>query len=251
MVNEWVDIAANLRQVRERIAEAALRSQRDPQKVELVAVTKMFPVEMIVEAWEAGQRHFGENRPEEGADKIPSALRLMLAGPPAGAPIWHMIGHVQSRKADLVVAHFDIVHSIDRLKIAQKLNDLAAGMRRCIPVMMECNVSGEAGKYGYPAAAWQEEPAVREQLYSEVASLVELPYLQVVGLMTMAPIAEDPEAVRPVFASLRGLRDWLREQFPEVDWSQLSMGMTDDYAVAVEEGATIVRVGRGIFGARL
>jgi PLP dependent protein len=251
MVNERIDIAENLRQVRERIAEAALRSQRDPQKIELVAVTKMFPVGMIVEAWEAGQRHFGENRPEEGATKIPSALRSILMGPPAGVPVWHMIGHVQSRKADLVVAHFDIVHSVDRLKIAQRLNDLAAGMGRCMPVMVECNVSGEAGKHGYQAARWQEEQALREQLYSEVASLVKLPYLQVLGLMTMAPITEDPETVRPVFASLRGLRDWLREQFPEVDWSQLSMGMTGDYTVAVEEGATVVRVGRGIFGARL
>lgn len=250
MVSGNVDVARNLQEIRARIAEAALRVQRDPEDVELVAVTKTFPVEMILEAWEAGQQHFGENRPEEGAAKISRALAVMLSGRPAGTPVWHMIGHIQSRKTDLVVAHFDIVHTVDRFKIAQKLNDLGARMGRCIPVLVECNVSGEASKYGYEAAGWQGDLGIRERLYSEVASLVELPYLQLLGLMTMAPIAEDPATVRPVFASLRGLRDWLREQFPGTDWSQLSMGMTDDFAVAVEEGATLVRVGRGVFGAR-
>jgi PLP dependent protein len=250
MVREQVDIARNLQEVRGRIAEAALRAGRNPEEIELIAVTKTFPVEMIVEAWQAGQRHFGENRPEEGAVKIPRMLTSVLAGPPGGNPVWHMMGHIQSRKADLVVDHFDMVHSVDRLKIAEKLNALAAVKRRCIPVLLECNVSGEAGKYGYDAAGWQEATGVRERLYSDVASLVELPYVHVVGLMTVAPIAEDPETVRPIFASLRGLRDWLGEQFPGMSWSQLSMGMTDDFAVAVEEGATLVRVGRGVFGSR-
>jgi PLP dependent protein len=250
MVNGPVDVARNLREIRARMGEAALRAQRDPEKVELIAVTKTFPVEMILEAWSAGQRHFGENRPEEAATKIRGALARILAGPPVGAPVWHMIGHVQSRKAELVIAHFDVVHSVDRLKIAQKLNDLGSRAGRCIPILVECNVSGEVGKYGYEAAGWQVEDRVRERLYSEVASLVKLPYLQVRGLMTVAPIVEDPVEVRPIFASLRGLRDWLGERFPEADWSQLSMGMTDDFAVAIEEGSTLVRVGRGIFGVR-
>jgi PLP dependent protein len=250
MVAGQGDIARNLGEIRARIAEAALRVQREPDEIDLVAVTKTFPVEMIVEAWEAGQRHFGENRPEEGAAKIPRALTAMLAGSSGDTPVWHMIGHIQSRKAELVVTHFDIVHSVDRFKIAKKLNDLGATAGRCMPVLIECNVSGEEDKYGYAAAGWQEEPGVRERLYSEVASLVELPYLKMMGLMTMAPLTDDPETVRPVFASLRALRDWLREQFPEADWSQLSMGMTDDFTVAVEEGATLVRVGRGVFGTR-
>ena len=204
MVGAEGDIARNLHEIRSRIAEAALRARRDPEEVTLVAVTKTIPVELILEAWQAGQRQFGENRPEEGADKIPQVLVPILAGRPAGTPVWHMIGHIQSRKTELVVDHFDIVHSVDRLKIAQRLNSLLGAAGRCIPVLLECNVSGEASKHGYHAAGWEAEPAVRERLYSDVASLVELPYLRIAGLMTVAPLAEDAETVRPVFASLRG-----------------------------------------------
>lgn len=238
-------IPTNLAHIRTRIAEAALRAGRDPQDVRLVAVTKTCPVEAILTAWECGQRDFGENRPEEGAQKvIDTAARL------AGAhkkPVWHMIGHVQRRKAHLVVAHFDVVHAIDRLALAQKLSVLAVETGRMLPVLLECNVSGETSKYGYAAAGWEHDPALRERLYDEVAAVAALPGLRLEGLMTMAPIAADAETVRPVFASLRGLRDALRERFPGVALPHLSMGMTDDFEVAVEEGATFVRIGRGIF----
>lgn len=165
-------------------------------------------------------------------------------------PTWHMIGHIQRRKTNLVIEHFDFVHSLDRLALAQKLSSLAVAAHKEIPVLLECNVSGEASKYGYAASGWEHDGGIRDVFYREVAALLALPGLHVEGLMTMAPIAEDAETVRPIFASLRALRDALREQFPTIAWQHLSMGMTDDFEVAVEEGATFVRIGRAIFGYR-
>ena len=260
-----------------RIAEAALGAGRSPDDVCLVAVSKIIPAEAVLAAWEAGQRHFGENRPEEGQIKISQVMQLIAGGTAAapgaagnvvdavapGAeaalqdtwgvserPVWHMIGHIQSRKAGLVASHFDVVHSVDRLQIARKLSACAVSAGGEIPVLLECNVSGEASKFGYGAVGWEYDAALRAALLDEIGKVIDLPGLKVSGLMTMAPIAEDPENVRPVFASLRGLRDLLREQFPHLAFSHLSMGMTADYQVAVEEGATLVRVGRAIFGAR-
>ena len=248
-------IAKNLRAVRERIAEACLRVARDPREVTLVAVTKTFPLCYIQEAWEAGQRDFGENRPEEGAPKIEAMTRWLAEQEGGGAtgccrPTWHMIGHVQRRKAGLVVAHFDLVHSVDRLKLAQKLSRLALEADRQLPVLIECNVSGEVTKYGYQLAGWQERPELLQSFVEEMAGLVALSGLEVMGLMTVAPWLDDPEMVRPVFASLRALRDALQERLPGASWQHLSMGMSDDFEVAVEEGATMVRLGRAIFGPR-
>jgi len=237
-------VAARLRQVRERIAEAALRAGRDPAAARLVAVTKARPPEAVLAAWVCGQRDFGENRAEEGAAKI-SQVEANLEG---AHPTWHMIGHIQRRKARLVVAHFDYVHSVDRTALAQKLSRLAVEAGRELPILLECNVSGEASKGGFAVAGWERDAVARASFFAEVETLLALPGLRVEGLMTMAPIAEDPESVRPVFASLRGLRDALREQFPQGAWPHLSMGMTDDFEVAVEEGATLVRIGRAIFG---
>jgi len=237
----------NLLQVRERIAEAALRAGRDPAEITLVAVTKTFPVQAILLGYDLGLRHFGENRPEEGAEKIPK-VNASVGGP---RPTWHMVGHVQSRKAALTAAHFDVVHSVDRLKIARRLSRFAAEAGRVLPALLECNVSGEATKFGFPLDRWREDRDQRESFFAACAEILTLPGLRVEGLMTIAPIADDPEEVRPVFASLRGLRDALAERFPEVAWRVLSMGMTDDFEVAVEEGATMVRIGRAIFGPRL
>lgn len=239
-------VRTNLKRVQERIAEAALRAGRDPQDVTLVAVTKTFPAEVVLTGYEAGIRHFGENRPEEGAEKIPE-VNAAVAG---DRPIWHMVGHVQSRKAALTVAHFDVVHSIDRVKIARRLSRFAQEAGREIPVLLECNVSGEATKFGFLLDRWQEDGSQREAFFATCAEIVALPGVRVEGLMTIAPIVEDPEEVRPVFASLRGLRDLLEERFPQVEWRHLSMGMSDDFEVAVEEGATMVRIGRAIFGPR-
>ncbi|MGD8243813.1 MAG: YggS family pyridoxal phosphate-dependent enzyme [Anaerolineae bacterium] len=240
------DIASNLAQVRERIAEAAQRSRRDPEAVELVAVTKTHPADVVLAAYEAGVRHFGENRVGEGISKI-TALEPYIPEPP---PTWHMIGHIQSRKASRVAEYYDFVHSIDRLKIAQRLSRYADASSRTVPVLLECNVSGEASKYGFALENWEQDEAQRSAFFANVEEIIALPGLEVQGLMTMPPYVDDAEEVRPLFVSLRMLRNALRERFQSVDWHHLSMGMTNDFEVAVEEGATIVRVGRGIFGPR-
>ncbi len=248
-MSDATTIRENLHTVHQRIGEAALRAGRDPDAIQLVAVSKTFPVDAIISAWRLGQHHFGENRPREGARKVQEvAAQLDLEGDIR--PTWHMIGHIQSRKTDIVAEHFDTVHSVDRMKIARRLSRLMVAAEREMPVLIECNVSGEASKYGYDLADWQHDADVRAAFFDEVAALLELPGLRVKGLMTMAPLVDDPETVRPVFASLRALRGALRERFPGVEWRHLSMGMTDDFEAAVEEGATMLRIGRAIFGAR-
>jgi pyridoxal phosphate enzyme (YggS family) len=240
------DIAHSLARVQERITQAALRVGRDPVEVTLVAVAKTFPAQAVVAAYQAGLLHFGENRVEEAVTKIP-AVHAAISGPP---PTWHMVGHVQSRKARAVVAHFDCAHSVDRLKVARRLSRFAQEAGRTLPVLLECNVSGEEAKFGFDLPGWQRDEARRKAFFAAVEEILALPALAVQGLMTMAPLVADPETVRPVFASLRGLLYALRDCFPAQDWRHLSMGMTDDFEVAIEEGATMVRIGRAIFGRR-
>lgn len=240
-------IARNLAQVQDRIAQAALRSGREPTDVTLIAITKTHPAESVVAAYQAGVRHFGENRVEEGTAKIP-AVQAAIAGP---QPKWHMVGHIQSRKAQAVVEDFDYVHSVDRLKIARRLSRLAQEAGLKLPALLECNVSGEESKFGFELQGWEQDTARKKAFFTAVEEMLTLPGLAIQGLMTMAPFVSDPETVRPVFASLRRLLDTLRECFPSGDWCHLSMGMSDDFEVAVEEGSTMVRIGRAIFGARL
>jgi len=240
------DLASNLAQVQERIAKAARRVGRDPAEVTLVAVTKTHPVETVVAAYRAGARHFGENRVGEGAAKIPT-VRAAISGP---RPTWHMVGHVQSRKAEAAAEYFDYVHSVDRFKIARRLSRFAQEAGKSLPVLLECNVSGEGSKYGFDLPGWKQDATRRDAFFGTVEEILSLPALSVRGLMTMAPLSADTEVVRAVFVSLRALRDALRERFPAQDWRHLSMGMTDDFEIAIEEGATIVRIGRAIFGKR-
>jgi pyridoxal phosphate enzyme (YggS family) len=231
-------LADNLQSVRERITAAARRAGRDPEQVTLVAVTKNQPREAIAAAFDLGLRHFGENRVEEAEAKIPAL--------PAGIT-WHMIGHVQGRKAKQVVPLFQIVHSVDSARLAARLSRLCDEEGARLPVLLQVNVSGEESKYGLAAERWAEDGVQRRELLAAVAEIVALPGLEIQGLMTMAPIVSDPEEVRPVFAALRNLRDELAGIHPRVTWRHLSMGMTDDFEVAVEEGATLVRIGRAIF----
>jgi pyridoxal phosphate enzyme (YggS family) len=240
------EVRRNLKLVQERIAEAALRAGRRPSEITIVAVAKSFRAELVVEAFEGGILHIGENRVQEAQPKI-AAVRSAVSGP---QPIWHMVGHIQSRKAEAVAGLFDYVHSVDRLKIARRLHRFAAQQARTMPVLLECNVSGEESKYGFDLALWEQEPRKLDALHAAVEEILELGRLSVRGLMTMAPITPDPEQVRPVFASLRTLLHHLRERYPAGDWRHLSMGMTDDFEIAVEEGATLVRIGRAIFGHR-
>ena len=239
-----IDIAANLARVQARIQAAARRAGRDPAGVTLVAVTKTRPLEAMQAAYRAGVRHFGENRVEEGGLKIPAFNSWLAAEPPT----WHMIGHLQSRKAADALAHFDVVHSVDSLKLAERLSRLAEEAGRApLPILLECNVSGEASKYGFELSGWQASSEIRLAFFDVVRDISRLPGLRLRGLMTMAPLVAEPEQARPVFAGLRLLREALAEELPAVEWRHLSMGMTDDFEVAVEEGATLVRIGRAIF----
>jgi len=228
----------NLRSVQERIASAAERAGRNPDEITLVAVTKTRSPTIIRAAHQLGLRHFGENRVGEAESKV-SELPDDI--------VWHMIGHIQSRKAKRVPPIFEMVHSVDSVKLARRLDRACRGRTFPLAVLLECNVSGEEAKYGFAADQWEQDDAQRSSLWSAVEQIVELSNLKVQGLMTMAPIVADPEEARPVFARLRQLRDALARDFKGTDWSQLSMGMTDDFEVAIEEGATLVRVGRAIF----
>jgi pyridoxal phosphate enzyme (YggS family) len=226
-------------QVRERIDAAARKVGRSPDSVRLVVVTKTHPLETIRAALEAGIRDLGENYAEEAVEKI------QAVGPLDGL-CWHMIGHVQSRKADLVAQNFNFVHSLDSLKLANRLERFAAEAGRVLPILLECNVSGEESKYGYPAY----EQAQWQALSFEAQQIVQLPHLEIRGLMTMPPLYDDDEKTRPFFKKLRELRDNLSKQVPQAKWDELSMGTSADFTAAVEEGATLVRVGTAILGAR-
>jgi pyridoxal phosphate enzyme (YggS family) len=227
------------------MAEACALAGRAPSDVTLIAVSKTHPAAAVLEAAGAGVQHFGENRVEESESKIPTVMSALTA------PVtWHMIGHIQSRKAKDVVALFNVVHSVDTLRLAERLSRFAVEQGRTLDAFLEVNISGEASKSGLVAAGWQTDPALRDRLWAEVGALLALPGLRVRGLMTMAPIVDDAEQARPVFVGLRTLRDALAGAFG-VALPDLSMGMTDDYPVAIEEGATFVRIGRAIFGERI
>lgn len=231
--------------VQAEIARICQRAGRLPESVTLVAVSKTHPAADVVEAMRAGLRHFGENRVEEALPKMARVAGLVDA-----PPEWHMIGHVQSRKARYMTGGFALLHSLDGVKLAGRMSRYLVEERRVLDVLLEVNVSGEATKEGLFAYNWQDRLTTRRALWENVEQIVALPGLSVRGLMTMAPVVDDPEEARPVFAALRVLRDALAVDFPSAAWSELSMGMTDDYPAAIEEGATLVRIGRAIFGPR-
>jgi len=239
-----MSIAENVQRIQEQIAAACARANRDPAAVTLVAVSKTKPARMIYEAAAAGVQHFGENRVEESQQKIPLVNQQL-----AHQPTWHMIGHIQSRKAKIIPPLFDVIHSIDSVKLARKLSQLAQANNQRLDVLLEINISGEDAKYGFEAYGWQQQPEIKAALWQTLHDLLALPGLNICGLMTMAPYLAQAEATRPVFAGLAELSAALSTAFA-VDLPHLSMGMTNDYPVAIEEGATIVRVGRAIFGER-
>ena len=240
-----LEVAENVAEVGQRIAAAAGRAGRDPGDVLLVAVSKTHGLDVIQAACDAGLRHFGENRVDEAEEKILAGRGTLPAD-----VVWHMVGHIQSRKAKDAAPLFDWVHSIDRLKIARRLSRAAQADGRALPGLIEVNLSGEASKYGFDLSRWPDDEAQSQRFYQAVEEMLALPQLDIQGLMTLAPYTEEPETVRPVFRRLNALRAALRERFPQRAWEHLSMGMSGDFEVAVEEGATMVRVGTAIFGAR-
>ena len=240
----------NLRLVQSRIADAATRAGRNPNEITLVAVSKTQPIDAILAAYAVGVRHFGENRVEEAAEKIPLVNQRLQTNqlsnhPTIQLPTWHLVGHLQSRKAKDAAALFDFVQSIDSVALAKKLNDRAVALGKKIPILLEVNVSGEESKYGFP-------PETRQTFFDVAREIVALSNLDVQGLMTVAPIAQDADDPRPrsAFRALRALRDEIRRELPSHPLPHLSMGMTDDFETAIAEGATIVRIGRAIFGER-
>jgi PLP dependent protein len=223
-------VAENLARVREQIAQAATKVGRSVDDIELVTISKTHPVEKVREAYEAGQTLFGESRVQEARAKtpeLPSAIR------------WHFVGHLQKNKIRHALPLFEMIHSVDSLALAQDMDRIAEeeGMRP--RVLLEVNVAGEGSKFGFRP----------EQLRVEMEDLLALPRLSIEGLMTIPPLAEEAEASRKYFVHLRELRDTLEREL-NLKLPHLSMGMTSDFPIAIEEGATLVRVGTAIFGER-
>jgi PLP dependent protein len=232
-----VTLASNLSAIHERVARAARRAGRHPDDITLMAVTKTFPAEVIIEAYESGQRLFGENRVQEFEGKVSSLTELRDAE-------FHMIGHLQSNKVGKAAALFPAIDSLDSARLAQLLNASAEKLGKTINVLVEINLGGEEAKSGISP----DSPALEDILMGA-------PHwrkLRIRGLMTVPPFTEDPEDARPYFRRLRQLRDRLAARnLPSVTLDVLSMGMSHDFEVAVEEGSTSVRIGTAIFGMRV
>jgi len=218
-----------LSRVHDRIVAAAGRAGIDAASVTLVAVSKMMPVSVIQTALDAGVKIFGENRVQEARDKIATL---------GGRATWHLVGHLQTNKAKIAVQLFEVIHSLDSLKLAEALDRSGQQLGKTVRCLLEVNLGGEESKTG------TSEEAVRPLL----EAAMQLTHLRIEGLMAIPPFLPDPEQVRPFFRRLRGLRDKLAQE--GFGLSQLSMGMTHDFEVAIEEGATMVRIGTAIFGPR-
>jgi len=226
-------IADRLAGIRERMAAAARSAGRDPSSVRLIAVSKTFPINAIREAYAAGQRDFGENRVQEALQKIASATDLEIR--------WHLLGHLQANKARKAGPAFTAIHSIDSVELLYKIDAAAVEAGRAPELLIQVDLAGEATKFG---ASPTDVPRLLEAAAGCRAA-------RVTGLMTLPPVTESPGDARPWFARLRGLRDqWVASGVPAAMLGELSMGMSADFEVAVQEGSTMVRVGTAIFGSR-
>jgi len=225
-----VSVADNLARVREQLAEAAAKNGRDPGEIELVAITKTHSAEKVREAIEAGQTLFGESRVQEARAKIPELPSNLR---------WHFVGHLQKNKIRHALPLFEMIHSVDSFGLAQDMNWIAEEEGMHSRVLLEVNVAGEGSKFGFAP----------DKLREQMEELLALPRLSIEGLMCLPPLAEEAEASRKYFVQLRELRDSLEKEL-DLKLPQLSMGMTQDFPTAVEEGATLVRVGTAIFGER-
>lgn len=244
-------LASRYQDVLQQITQSAIQANRNPDEITLVAVTKTWPVEVILEAYAAGMRHFGENRAEELEEKRPF-IEAQL-GPNSGI-VWHFIGTLQSRKTNPVADHADVFHALDRLKIARRLSTRLVENGRAhtgrLPTFLEVNISGEMSKSGVNATDWENSATQRTEIRNFGKTVAALPGLTLQGLMTMAPWDAEPDFIRTVFRRTRLLAEWLAGEWGLERPLALSMGMTDDYPLAIAEGATHVRVGRALFGER-
>ena len=228
-----MSIASNLADIRARISSAARSAGRDPSSVRLIAVSKTFPLDAVREAYDAGQREFGENRVQEGLQKIEGSADLSIR--------WHLLGHLQTNKARKAASAFAMIQSVDGVEVLQKLDRGAEETGSAPELLIQVDLAGEATKFGVPPA---EVPRLLEAAAACRAA-------RVVGLMTLPPLPETPEDARRWFRRLRELRDgWLASGVPPALLRELSMGMSGDFDVAIQEGATMVRVGTAIFGER-
>lgn len=220
----------NLETINKKIKEAALKVNRDPQEIKLVAVTKTATLEQIKEAINGGVKIIGENKVQEAKGKC-QVLTTEVK--------WHLIGHLQTNKVKYAVEIFDLIHSVDSIKLAKEIDKRSVQFKKTIDVLIEVNISGEETKYGY-------NPEKVEAFLKEIS---EFSGIRVRGLMTIAPISKNKEEVRPYFRRLRELSERIRDKnIKNIKMDYLSMGMTDDFEIAIEEGANMVRIGRGIFG---
>ena len=236
-----MSIADNIARVEEQMALACRRAGRDRASVQLMAVTKTHPPESIMEAFACGIRMFGENRVQEFAGKRPALLTVGMFEGPEPARM-HCIGPLQSNKAARAAQIFDSVDTVDSVRLAERLDQAAAAAGKRMPILIEIKLSREPSKHGVTPDT-TELPQLLERLQ-------ELGHLEVRGIMTVPPFSEDLELARPYFRDLRVLRDSLAQRYPALNFDELSMGMSHDFAVAIEEGATLVRVGTAIFGTR-
>lgn len=237
------DLAAKIRaryqSAVEQVEKALSDSKRKPGSARIIVVTKAQPVEVLKAAFQAGLHCFGENYPEETLTKIETMKEL------PGIE-WHMIGHLQTRKIPIVVNHFSMLHSLDSVRLAERLNLRLVRTGKTLPVLIEINVGDETSKYGFKA----RNSADLESHYQDFEKIMRLENLEIKGLMTMPPLFDDPEQSRPYFKRLYEMRAVLAQKYPEICWEELSMGTSADYAVAVQEGATYVRIGQAIVGPR-
>ena len=243
MTDAATRIAQRVSQLQEKIQRAAVGAGRNPADIALVVVSKTHGPAFVEAAYALGLRHFGESRVEEAEQKLPALSKH-------ADMVWHMVGPIQSRKAKRAAALFSRVHSVDRLKLAQRLSQAAVAQGRTLDVLLEVNLSGEESKHGFDLSRWPHDGREPASFIEAVEAMLRLPNLRVDGLMTMAPLDPDPETARPVFAGLANLRDSLAERLPETAWTHLSMGMTGDFEVAIQEGATMLRIGQAVFGPR-
>jgi PLP dependent protein len=232
-------IRGNLERILEQIDSAASKAGRSGKDVQLIVVSKAQPIEILQAAIDVGIEKFGENYPDETLAKIQKLSSFPNIE-------WHMIGHLQSRKIDIVARHFHMFQALDSLHLAEKLNQKLLALNKEMPVLLEFNVSGEDSKFGLPA--WDEQKW--DGLAAELNNIFVLGNLRIAGLMTMPPFFEESNLTRPFFKRLRNLQDFLRGKFPGQKFEELSMGTSGDYEIAVQEGATIVRIGQAILGPR-